>query len=90
MLERGHVNGPEILLFSVSGLEGAEERVFPERVFCFGPENIGAMVFVFTIGGGEVDVPFTLKEVEFRCPDLLRVGAGFRGGPDGVFLTKGA
>lgn len=48
------------------------------------------MVLVVAIGGGEVDVPFALEEVEFGGPDLFGVGAGFWGGPDGMFLAEGS
>ena len=35
VLERGHVDGPEVLFFGVAGLERSVEFVFAERVFGF-------------------------------------------------------
>ena len=60
MLEWGHVDGPEVLVISVAGLEGSVEFVVSEGVIGFGLEDVAEMVFVLAVGGCEIDVPLAL------------------------------
>ena len=38
--------------------------------------------------GCVIDVPFAVEKMQFRCPDVARVGAGCRWCPDGYGATR--